>query len=570
MAKNFKAWPKGWPRNLNYPELPVHAFLDETVGRVPNRIAIIFGGMELTYRELKELSDRFAAALADMGIQKGDRVAIHLPNCPQFAIAYYGILRIGGIFTPLSPLLAPKEAAYQLNDSGAETLISLDLLYPGIASIVPETGVKRVITTSIADCYNAIIAPVKPLGKTEVPDTLDMASLLQQYEPKVPEVEIDVSRDLVHLAYTGGTTGLSKGVMLTHHNVVINVIQFGNWFGGAQIEMKDGKMTLVYPPGVDPEKDRLTAMDRETSLVVVPWFHAMGTVGYLNGQIFAGNTMVVFPRFDPREYIEAVLKYKATILGGAPQLYIPLVNLPDFKDYDLSGIKIAASGAAPLAMPVMDKMLDAFSGVVLEAYGLTECTMGATANPPDREGARPGAVGLPVFDTECKVVHPDTGQDLPPGSEGEICIKGPQVMQGYWNKPEETANVLKDGWLYTGDIGREDEDGFFHITDRKKDMIIYKGYNVYPREIEEVIFEHPAVQQCAVVGKPEIEVGESPVAFVELKKGGKATREEILEHTNSRIAHYKKVRDVLFLDAIPVSAAGKVLKRELRAQFKQD
>ena len=570
MAKNFKAWPKGWPRNLNYPELPVHAFLDETVGRVPNRIAIIFGGMELTYRELKELSDRFAAALADMGIQKGDRVAIHLPNCPQFAIAYYGILRIGGIFTPLSPLLAPKEAAYQLNDSGAETLISLDLLYPGIASIVPETGVKRVITTSIADCYNAIIAPVKPLGKTEVPDTLDMASLLQQYEPKVPEVEIDVSRDLVHLAYTGGTTGLSKGVMLTHHNVVINVIQFGNWFGGAQIEMKDGKMTLVYPPGVDPEKDRLTAMDRETSLVVVPWFHAMGTVGYLNGQIFAGNTMVVFPRFDPREYIEAVLKYKATILGGAPQLYIPLVNLPDFKDYDLSGIKIAASGAAPLAMPVMDKMLDAFSGVVLEAYGLTECTMGATANPPDRESARPGAVGLPVFDTECKVVDPDTGQDLPPGSEGEICIKGPQVMQGYWNKPEETANVLKDGWLYTGDIGREDEDGFFHITDRKKDMIIYKGYNVYPREIEEVIFEHPAVQQCAVVGKPEIEVGESPVAFVELKKGEKATREEILEHTNSRIAHYKKVRDVLFLDAIPVSAAGKVLKRELRAQFKQD
>ena len=570
MAKNFKAWLRDWPKSLNYPEIPVYAFLDQTAARVPNRIGMIFGGMELTYAELKDLSERFAAALDDMGVRKGDRVAIHLLNCPQFAIAYYGALKIGAIFTPLSPLLSPREALHQLNDSGAETLISMDLLYPGIQSIIPETGIKRIVTTSIADCYNAIIAPLKPIGKTEIPDTIDMVPLLKKYHPFDKEVSIDVNKDLVHLAYTGGTTGVSKGVMLTHANVVANVLQYGNWASGAQIEMVDGVLKAIFPPGVDPEKDRLTARDHEIALVVVPWFHAMGTVGYLNVQVYGGTTMVVFPRFEPKEYLDAVAKYKATMLGGAPQLFIPLINLPDFDSYDLSSIKIAASGAAPLAMSVLDKMLDAFSGgVVQEGYGLTECSMGATANPPDRNTIRPGSVGLPVFDTECKAIDPVTGEDLPPGSEGELCIRGPQVMMGYWNQREETADVLKDGWLLTGDIGREDEDGYFYITDRKKDMVIYKGYNVYPRELEEVIFEHPAVQQCAVVGKADLDTGEIPVAFVELKEGAQATREEILEHTNSQIAHYKKIRDVIFMETIPVSAAGKVLKKQLREQLRK-
>lgn len=570
MEKNFRAWPKDWPRSLDYPAVPVFNFLDDAARRVPNRIAMIFGGMELTFGEWKVLSDRFAAALTEMGVQKGDRVAMHLPNCPQFAIAYYGVLKIGAIFTPLSPLLAPREAVYQLNDSGAETLISLDLLYPGIQPVLSETDVQRVITASVADCYNPVIAPLKPLGKIDVPDTEDMVALLMQYEPTGLDVSIDVEEDLAHIAYTGGTTGLSKGVMLTHRNVVVNVIQFGNWFNGTRTEQTDQGLSLVYPPGVDPEKDRPYARDQEVSLAVVPWFHAMGTIGYLNGQVYNGNTMVVFPRFEPREYLEAVTKYRATTLGGAPQLYIPLINLPDFDEYDLSGIKLAGSGAAPLAQPVMEKLLRAFSGVVLEAYGLTECTMGATANPPHRSAIRVGSVGLPVFDTACKVVDPETGEDLAPGSQGEICIRGPQVMKGYWNKPEETANVLKDGWLHTGDIGKEDEDGFFFITDRKKDMIIYKGYNVYPREIEEVLFSHPQVQQCAVVGKPDLEVGESPVAFVELKQGADLSPEELMEYTNTKIARYKKIREVILVDTIPVSAAGKVLKRELRGRLESD
>jgi long-chain acyl-CoA synthetase len=569
MSKNFKAWPEQWPRSLDYPEEPVFSFLDHTAARVPNRLAIIFGGMELTFGELKNLADRFANALASVGLEKGERVAIHLPNSPQFAIAYYGALKAGCIFTPLSPLLAPKETRYQLNDSGASTLITLDLLYPGIAQIIPETKIERVITTSIADCYNPIIAPLKPLGKIPVPGTMEMTALLKEHPPEAPQVDIDVYNDLAHLAYTGGTTGLSKGVMLTHRNVVVNALQFSNWPAGAQIEVRDGIPTRVFPPGVNPLRDRALAMDQETALVVVPWFHAMGTIGYLNGLVNGGTTMVVFPRFDPKEYLDAVQKYKATALGGAPQLFIPLVNLPGFHDHDLSSIKYVASGAAPLPLSVLEKMLEAFSGAVCEGYGLTECTMGATCNPPDRSKIRPGSVGLPVFDTECKVVDPQTGEDLPVGREGEICIRGPQVMKGYWNKPEETAIDLKDGWLYTGDIGREDEDGFFYITDRKKDLIIYKGYNVYPRELEEVLFQHPAVEQCAVVGRVDMEVGEAPVAFVQLRKGATASKEVLLDHTNSQVAAYKKLRDLIFLDAMPVSPAGKVLKRELRDRLKQ-
>jgi long-chain acyl-CoA synthetase len=451
-----------------------------------------------------------------------------------------------------------------LNDAGAKYLVSLDLVYPGVCEILPDTQVEKVITTSIADCYNPIIQPLKPVEKIPVPDTIDMAPLLKDHPPETPEIDFDIHNDLVHLAYTGGTTGLSKGVMLTHYNVVVNVCQFSNWFSGAQIEIKDGLPTSVFPEGVDPLTDRPTAQDAETALVVVPWFHAMGTIGYLNNMVNGGNTMVVYPTFQPEEYIGGIKKYNATMVGGAPQLYIPLVNLPDFQDYDLSGVKLATSGAAPLALPVLDKMLEAFSGVVCEAYGMTECTMGATANPPDRSLIRQGSVGIPVFDTECKVVDLETGEDLPPGKEGEICIKGPQVMQGYWNRPEATAEVLKDGWLYTGDIGKEDDDGFFYITDRKKDMIIYKGYNVYPRDLEEVIFTHPAVEQCAVIGKKDMAVGEAPVAFVQLKQDADASAEELMEHTNSQVAAYKKIREVTFLEAIPVSPAGKVLKRQLR------
>ncbi|WP_028313430.1 long-chain-fatty-acid--CoA ligase [Desulfatibacillum aliphaticivorans] len=568
MAKNFKYWPDGWPESLNYPNVPVFKLLDQTAKRSPNRLAMIFGGMELTFSELKNLTERFANALKSLGVGKGDKVAIHLPNCPQFAIAYYGALRTGAAFTPVSPLLSPSEIEHQLNDSQSKVLVSLDLLYPGAAEAVAKTTVSKVITTSIADCFSAVIQPLKPLGKFPVEGTLDMAQLLAEHQPDPLAVEIDVEKDLAHLAYTGGTTGVSKGVMLTHKNVICNVLQYSCWFAGAQLILReDGTFGPDYPPDVDPHVDRMAVTDEETALVVVPWFHAMGTIAYLNNPVYAGSTMVVFPRFDPVEYITAIGKYGATTLGGAPQLFVPLVNLPNFKDYDLSGIKMAGSGAAPLPVPVLKQLEESFTGIVLEAYGLTEVSMGATCNPPIKGQTRAGSVGLPIFDTEIIITDPASGDELPIGEEGEICIKGPQVMQGYWGRPEATAEVLKDGWLRTGDIGRMDDDGFLFITDRIKDLILYKGYNVYPRQLEEVLYDHPAVENAAVVGKKDPDAGEKPIAFVQLRSGMDATEEDIMEFVNSRVAAYKKLRGVIFVSEIPVSGAGKILKRELRKQL---
>ena len=566
--KNFKCWPKFNPRSLNYPEIPVFQLLKSSATKWPNRICIIFDAMEITYSELLNLSERFAAALAGLGVQKGDRVAIHLPNCPQFAIAYYAVLMNGAIFTPCSPLMVERELEYQLNDAEVGTLVTLDLFYPTVEKVVPKTRIKNVIVASIPDIFPPLLTPIRPpLVKKEIPGTLDFAALLRSHEPKPPQVKIEAKKDLVHLAYTGGTTGVSKGVMLTHFNVVVNVLQSAHWGAGGNVAYKDGILELVRMEG-DREEDHPIRFGKGKALVVVPWFHAMGTIGYLNQMIYLGATMVVFPRFDPGQYLQAIEKYEANALGGAPQLFIPIINHPDFKKYDLSNIRLAASGAAPLPIPVMEQMLKSFSGVVMEAYGLTECTMGSIYNPPSREGMKVGAVGLPIFDTEIKIVDLETGtKEVPRGEVGELCIEGPQVMQGYWKKPEETKMVLRDGWLYTGDIAREDEDGYFYIVDRKKDMLIYKGYNVYPRDLEEVMAKHPAVQQCAVIGKPDPEGGEIPVAFIVLKEGMAATDGELMEYCTKNLSPYKKIRQIIFKKQLPVSGAGKVLKKELRKEL---
>ncbi len=560
-----KFWPKGMPTSIDYPVIPVGEIIRGCANRFEDHTAIIYQDKHYSYRELYDDSLRFANALKNNGFGKGDVIAIHMPNCPQYVVAYYGILLSGATFSPANPLLPPKDLAHQLNDCGAKAVITWDVAAPVIQVVYNNTELKL-----------AIVTGDKEVLEDEAIDTsnytnnwVSFREFIEKGEATELNIDIDPKKDLAHLAYTGGTTGPSKGVMLPHYNVVTNTIQFSCW-GNAHLPKltEDGLI-------IEPVDERLTggveeflAEIGEDSLVnLTPWFHAMGTVGYLNNPFLGGATLILHQRFDPGLYLQDAEKYKVTTIGGAPPIYVALIRHPDFMKRDLSSVKKINSGAAPLPVELINVLNKRFPNTLInEAYGLTEVTMGALANPSFKSGVRKaGTVGIPVFDTEVRI-SPIDGSDeaLPPGVEGEICIKGPQVMLGYYNKPEETKAVLKDGWLRTGDIGILDEDGYVSIVDRKKDMLIYKGYNVYPRELEELLFTHSAVANAAIIGKPDPEAGEIPKAYVTLKEDADATEEELLNFVNNLVTPYKKIRELEFIDEIPVSAAGKVLKRVLR------
>ncbi|NPV58716.1 MAG: AMP-binding protein [Actinobacteria bacterium] len=566
MEKNFSRWPKGVARNLDYPEVPAFQILRSAAQQWPERNAIVFAGMEMTFRELDQLSDRFAAALAGLGVGKGDRVALHLVNSPQFAIAYYGLLKAGAVFVPVSPLLSERELVFQLNDAGVETFVGLDLFWAVASQVLPQTGVKRAIEVSLADCYPPLSAPEKQLSKGAFGEgVIDFTALVADHPAEPPEIAFNVKEDLAHISYTGGTTGTPKGIMVTHYNAVVNSCQLSYWFSGGQVQYENGIIGLRREEG-DADENHPFRRGREVSLVVPPWFHAMGAFGYLNMQLMAGNTLVVFPRFDPEEFLRAIGKYRATLFGGAPQLFVPMVDHPLYAETDMSGIRLVASGGAPIPLSLMRRLLDKFPGVICEAYGLSEATAIVTITPPERDALKVGSVGLPVADTEVRIADPeDHTREMDLGEVGEVCVRGPQVTKGFWNNPEETALMFKeDGWLLTGDMGRMDEDGYLYIVDRKKDMLIYKGYNVYPRDLEEVLNAHPAVAQSAVVGKKDERYGELPVAFVQLVPGSSVSEAELLEYANSELAAYKKIRALRIVEAVPASQAGKVLRRELR------
>jgi long-chain acyl-CoA synthetase len=566
MSKNFSYWPKCVSRNLNYPDVPIFQIIRSSARLWPQRNAIIFAGMEMTYQELDHLSDRFAAALYDLGVRKGDRVAIHLPNCPQFAIAYYGLLKAGAIFVPLSPLLAEKEFIFQLNDSGAIVYIGFDLLFDMPKKALAETQVQHVILVSLADCYPPLVAPAKLLKKNPFEEKiLDFTALISKSPAKAPEIEFTPKDDLAHISYTGGTTGTPKGVMVTHFNGIVVSCQLCYWFLGGDVDYHNGVFGIKRMDG-DTDDNHIIQRGVEMSLVIPPWFHAMGVFAFLNMQLLMGCTLVVQPRFDATDFLKAIPKYKITVFGGAPQIFYPLVEHPLFHEIDMSDVKLIASGAAPISHSLLQTLTETMSGVVCEAYGMTEATVGCAITPAEKGALRIGSVGLPFQDTEIKIVDPaDSAVELPMGEIGEICVKGPQIMKGYWNQPDETKLVLnEEGWLLTGDIGRFDKDGYLYIVDRKKDMLIYKGYNVYPRDLEEVLNGHAAVAQSAVVGKKDERYGELPVAFVQLLPGSSITPNELIEFANERLAKYKKIRWVEIIDQLPASAAGKILRRELR------
>jgi long-chain acyl-CoA synthetase len=403
---------------------------------------------------------------------------------------------------------------------------------------------------------------------------IDLADLLgEDPTDRHLDADLDPVADLAHLAYTGGTTGVSKGVELSHRHVVTNTLQSACWTSGSVPALDDeGDVTLDQ---IGPAEEYWTRLGEARVINLTPWFHAMGVIGYLNGLIMTGTSVVIHDRFDPARYIEDAVRYRVTGIGGAPPVFVALLQVPGIEDADLSSVRGISSGAAPLPVPLIEKLHALLPDATIgEGYGLTEVTMQATGNPAFRSGTRkPGTVGVPVFDTEISIRPIGGGDPLPPGERGEVCIRGPQVMRGYAHRPEATAEAIDaDGWFHTGDVGLLDEDGYLVIVDRTKDMLLYKGYNVFPRELEELLFGVPGVAGAAVVGRPDEQAGELPVAYVVRRAddaGAALTAESIMAAVNDRVVPYKRLRDVVFVDAIPVSAAGKVLKRELAARERQ-
>jgi long-chain acyl-CoA synthetase len=567
-APTAASWPPGLPRSLDYPEVPVGSILRAAARRWGGRPAFIDHDVPLTFTELGARAHAVAGWLADHGVGRGDVVAVHIPNCRQYPPLYYGIMLAGATFSPTNPLLPAADLAAQLSDAGARVLITWDQVLPFVRSALAQTPVETVVVTGEAHILD--------FGtRLELADGEDDLADLLAGDPTDRHLDagLDPAADLAHLAYTGGTTGVSKGVELPHRNVVTNVLQSACWTSGSVPVLDEaGGVTLRQVLGEDEYPTRL-GEGRMVNLT--PWFHAMGAIGYLNGMVMGGTTTVIHMRFDPVTYVEDAVKHKVTSIGGAPPVFVALLQVPGIEDADLSSVRGVASGAAPLPVPLIERLKTLLPNAVIgEGYGLTEVTMQATGNPSFLSGTRkPGTVGVPVFDTEISIRPLGGGDPLPPGERGEVCIRGPQVMRGYAHRPDATAESIDaNGWFHTGDVGTLDEDGYLSIVDRTKDMLLYKGYNVFPRELEEILFGVPGVAGAAVVGRPDEEAGELPVAYVVRRAddaGAALTAESIMASVNDKVTPYKRLRDVVFIDAIPVSAAGKVLKRELAAKERE-
>ncbi|HZS06678.1 MAG TPA: long-chain fatty acid--CoA ligase [Blastocatellia bacterium] len=524
------------PAEANFPRQPIYQVLNLAATQFADRPATAFFGAQLTFGELKWQADKLATALARMGIGKGDRVGVMLPNCPQYVISFFAITRLGAIVANVNPIYTPREVEHVANDSGMRAIIALDALAHVVLGLQAKTGIEKVITTSVlAYSANPQSAPATPEG------TLSFTELMAGVErPELPRVEIDAEEDVAALVYTGGTTGTPKGAMLTHYNLYTAAIQCALWAG----------------PLVERGTDRF--------LVVVPYFHVYGLVVCCVFGVWHGAMQIPVPKFDPNVLLEAINQHEPTYFPGVPTLFISLLNHPAAAASKLGRVRRFNSGSAPLPVEVIEQFEQLSGAMLFEGFGMTETTAISTSTPALAK-RKPGSIGLPVTGVECKIVDLETGErELPQGEEGELCVRGPMVMKGYWNKPEETAQALRDGWMYTGDVARMDEDGYFYIVQRKKDMLLVSGYNVYPNEIEDVLFTHPAVQECAVIGVADKYRGEAVKAFVVLKSGAQATGEELIEYCRERLAKYKVPSFIEFPATLPKSAVGKVLRRELR------
>jgi len=553
-----KPWLKFYephvPEHLDYPETTMPAALEETARKYPDHTALIFKDTKLTFREYNAAVDRFAAALQGLGVKKGDRVAVHLLNCPQFPIAYYAVLRIGGIVVPCNPVYTAREMRHQLKDSGAEVIVTLSLMYPIVKQIRAETELRHVIVANIKTYLPPLLRVLFTLLKEKKgghrvdisgdANTYWFTDLLAKGPAKPQPVELSWD-DTAVLMYTGGTTGVSKGAQLTHQNILINAQQCKVWISAGEAE--------------------------DISLTALPLYHSFAMTTCMNMDTLIGAAMLLIP--DPRDLedvLKNITKHKPTFYPGVPAMYVAINNYPDLSKYDVGSIKACVSGAAGLPVEVQKRFQELTGAKLVEGYGLSEATPVTHANPIYGDN-RVGTIGLPWPDTEAKIVDIETGEQvLGVGEAGELCIRGPQVMKGYWNMPEETANTLREGWLYTGDIAVMDEDGYFKIVDRKKDMILGAGgFNVYPREIEDVLYEYPKVLEVAAAGIPVAGKGERVKVYIVLKKGETATEEEIIAFCRENLAPYKVPKFVEFRTELPKTMVGKILRRVLVEEDKK-
>ncbi len=540
-------YDKGVPEFVDYEETCIPEFLNRSAERFPNNMALLFQGYRVTYKELKTMVDRFAVCLSKFGIQKGDSVAILLPNIIPCVVGYYAILKVGATAVMNNPLYTDRELEHQFNDSGAKLLITLDLLGNRMIDLRPKTGIKQIIYTSIGDYLpfpKSLLFPLvgKKKGlKADVksaPDVYKWKSVLASCTGNAPTVKLSFE-DTAMYQYTGGTTGVSKGVMLTHGNLSKQVQHIRAWFP----MFNDGE---------------------EIMLGALPFFHVFGLSTAMNYSIYAGWGNILVPKPQPEALLETISQFKPTFAPLVPTMFIGLLNHPRIEQADMTSIKGCFSGSAPLPVEVIRDFEKRTGSVIVEGFGMTESSPVTHINPFNGH-RKVGSIGLPISDTLCRIVDLNNGEtDLPVGEAGELLVKGPQVMKGYWNNPEATAETLTDGWLHTGDIGKMDEDGYFYIVDRKKDMIISGGYNVYPRDIEEVFFEHPKVVEAAAVGVPHPKRGEQVKVFVVLKEGETGTEEEFIQYCKGKLAAYKLPTIIEFRKELPKTNVGKILKKDLR------
>ncbi len=546
----FKSYDPRVPRNAKYPDECLPRLLENCAKNLPQNPATEFYGAKLTYQVLWKQIQSLAGAFYRMGMRPGTKVAIMLPNCPQTVIAFYATLWLGGVVVMTNPLYVEREMEYQWKNSEAEFLIVLDHLFPRVEKVIPGTAIRKVIVTGIREylpVHLKYLYPIRAKLKklfTSVPyddrKVFNFSRLIRSTPPLPPPCSVQLD-DLALLQYTGGTTGISKGVMLSHRNIMSNVIQLASWFP----DLRCG---------------------RERFLALLPFFHVFGMTVAMNLTFYSGSTAIMVPRFDIDEIMKTLKKSRPTIFPGVPTIYAAVNAHPKAKSFDLSSIRFCVTGSAPMPLEALRKFESLTGSIIIEGYGLSETSPVTHANPISGD-RKPGSIGLALPDTDCKIVDLELGTtDLPIGEMGELVVRGPQVMSSYWKMPEETMNALRDGWLYTGDIAKMDNDGYVYIIDRKKDMIISGGYNIYPREVDEVLYEHPKVMDAVAVGVPDSYRGEIVKAYIVLRPGEEMTEDEIRSFCRERLAPFKVPRVIEFRDSLPKTAVGKISRKELRRQ----